>query len=100
MFDKTLITLGTISHNDEQTVTFHYDNIHEIVSIVTSCGCSRAYNKISEKALIIIYTPNPVPPHLKNVGRYFVKKEVYVIYKTEVNGPDIRVTLTFNATVI
>ena len=99
MFQKILIDLGTISHNEEYTIVFPYENIHQITQTVASCGCSRVYNKALEQQIVVIYKPNPVPQHLANKGYYSVSKHIDVSYIKIANEETKTIRLTFSAVV-
>lgn len=98
-YQKNRINLGNISVNSKQVVKFQKINKDlEIVTITASCGCSRpTYDSVND-AIIISFTPEPIPAHLIKVGEYETTKYITVYYK---EGSEIpRENLYFTAKII
>lgn len=73
------IDLGDISVNEKQTLTFHAKgDLINIVSLKSSCGCSKPKQK--GNSIVVSYTPTAVPKHLQEQGFYNTTKKVTLRY--------------------
>lgn len=95
------IDLGTLRVRQETKVIYNYigDDIPSFQqsSFVVTCGCSVPKWNPETKQLIVIFTPNPIPPHFLMQNKHSYQADKFVM----VNYPDGRAEkLTFTATII
>lgn len=96
-WQQNSIDLGTLRVGQVTKVTFIYLGDKVITSVKATCGCSVPIYNLEEKSLVVIYTPNPIPPHLifQNKHSYHSDKFIMVTYQ---DGQIEK--LTFTATIV
>lgn len=77
------IDLGVINVNQTVNVIFDYIGNHpELIKqdhITASCGCSKPIWDDKNNLLIVNYTPNPIPLHLKSQGKHSYNSNKYIL---------------------
>jgi len=82
MFNKTHIELGVVTPYKEIRLQYPYTNdISLIMDIVAPCGCSIAFNDQTNREIVVHYTPQSTPTHLRGTP-YTTIKIVQVKYAT------------------
>ena len=73
--------LGTITVGKTQRVVYQSLTSLEVKNISSSCGCTSPTYDAGKKELVVKYTPNPIPVHLRTLGFYNSVKTITVYYK-------------------
>lgn len=89
---KEIKNLGIIKSREEVTITFDFPKVEEIKDMESSCGCSKPIKDLKNKSVVVKYTPDRVPLHLKDQGTYITSKQIVITLKD-----DSIVLLKFNA---
>jgi len=81
-FKKLKVDLGRIPEFKPIKVEFPYNEGLKIIQIATYCGCSDARDIPKDSKITVTYTPQEVPIHLTQQGKFEadVKKKVDVKY--------------------
>lgn len=100
MFKSTKVNLGVVKATLDQWAYFPYENIKEITSMSSSCGCGDPQNDEKNQQVKARFKPNPVPQHLKIKGiqQYTTTKYLYITYIDNTGVTKLE-TLEFEATV-
>ena len=98
-FDITHKNLGRVKAGKRQEITYPYDStVQAIGSIDLSCGCSGASHQPINREVVISYTPQPVPQHLRGQGHYYTRNHATVSVTLN-TGDTVPLVLSFEATV-
>ncbi len=88
------VNLGDIEYNKRYIIIFECNEILDIKSLRSSCGCSKPrYDKVNNR-IIVTYNPKAIPARLVKRGYYITTKFIYV----KLNN-NIEYKLSFTATV-
>jgi len=82
IFKTKIIDLGDVYVGKKYIVIFNViKKLPPIYSIVSSCGCSKPSYNESKKQIVVNYTPNKIPNHLREQGWYETTKSITVKYR-------------------
>lgn len=95
MWKEIEIALGNLKSRSKNKLSFEFQGNLKVIEVEPSCGCSECSWNKAAGILECIYTPVPVPHHMKELGKdyYVVRKTIKVFSE---NRTDI---LIFTATI-
>lgn len=72
--------IGDVKVGVKTVIKFKAVNISKIRTLQSSCGCSTPRYDEETKEIIVSFTPNPIPRHLRGQGYYKATKTITVAY--------------------
>lgn len=75
------IDLGRIKQGKIQEVKFTVLDLEDIKEMASSCGCSVPKKNIETNQIIVKFTPDSIPVHLREQGYYDTTKQIVLEYK-------------------
>jgi len=99
-FLVTDLNIGFVKPGKVEHIEFPYEGDVKFTKAESPCGCSLPYFDEDKKVIIVRYTPNSMPEHLKAQGKtqLTVKKQVTVFWIDE-QGIEQSQILSFTGTV-
>lgn len=99
MFSPLLIELGELKPKKEIEFHFNYDDeVKLITSILSPCGCTRVTNDIPNRSIIVNFTPEDVPLHIRAQGRnWYDTAKVLKIEYLNTSNAELKQQLVFTA---
>ena len=100
MFQTNDLNLGRIAVGETATAKYHYgDSPIDITKMTSDCDCTVINNIGKERAIVVKYTPKPIPYHLaiEGIKEIRIHKEMEVEFTLD--GIPQKTTLTFYAIV-
>lgn len=98
LFSVTEIELGDVFVGSEVVVEFPYKDIKAVSKMLVFCDCTRIYNIIKDKKIVIRYTPKALPLHPNG---YKIHKVATIFFTSDtLPGEEIEQTLSFRGKAI
>ena len=79
-FSPVVVDLGEVHVGKKVVIIYtREEEKDDIELVVASCGCSKP--EVKGNKIEVVYTPQPIPQHLKNQGFYLSTKVITIMYK-------------------
>lgn len=101
MFEVTHFELGIVPVFKEIRLVYPYTKGTKITEIISPCGCSAVFDDSTNNQIVILYTPQATPVHLRG-GPFTTSKIITVKYNTlQEDGTllELPVNISFTSTV-